>query len=89
MSAARHPRFQRRTTAAALKQQILDFLGDALPAGWVKQPLEQAGAPAAADILIISPRGHCHFLFVRAPADRWWDGGPHSVPAEGMTAEAL
>src|SRR3546814_13766306 len=43
MSAARHPRFQRRTTAAALKQQILDFLGDALPAGWVKQPLEEIG----------------------------------------------
>ncbi|WP_193370899.1 hypothetical protein [Pelagibius marinus] len=31
---------------------------------------------------MISPRGRCHFLFVRAPADRWWDGGPKSVPAE-------
>src|SRR3546814_15477348 len=57
MSAARHPRFQRPTTAAALKQQILDFLGDALPACWVKQPLVEAGAPAAAALLIISPRG--------------------------------
>src|SRR3546814_9224967 len=61
MSAARHPRFQRRTTAAALKQQILDLLGDALPVGGGKQPLEQAGARGAGDILNSSPRGNCHF----------------------------
>lgn len=89
MPAARQTRYQRRTTAAALKQQILAYLGDALPAGWLSQPLDQAGRASAADILIISPRGRCHFLFVRAPADRWWDGGPRSVPAEGVPTEAL
>jgi hypothetical protein len=88
MPAARHPRFQRRTTAAALKQQILAYLGDALPEGWLSQPLEP-GEANAADILVISPRGRCHFLFVRAPADRWWDGGPRSVPAERFAAEAM
>src|SRR3546814_18022650 len=56
MSAARPPRFQRRTPAAALKQQILDFLGDALTAGWVKTTLAPAGEPAAADIAITPPR---------------------------------
>lgn len=81
------PECRRRTSAAALKQQILDFLGRALPAGWVAQPL-QRGAAAAADILIISPRGRCHFLFVQAPADRWWDGGAHAVPAERFPAAA-
>jgi hypothetical protein len=75
----------RRTTAAALKQQVLGFLAEALPAGWVSQPLQRE-QEAAADILILSPRGRCHFLFVRAPADRWWDGGPHSVAAERFTA---
>src|SRR3546814_13198424 len=57
MSAARHPRFQRRTTAAALKQQILDFLGGALPAGWGTPPLEQAGAPGGAEDPVIHPGG--------------------------------
>jgi len=81
----------RRTTAAALKQQVLGFLAEALPAGWASQPLHhtaQGGSAeaAAADILILSPRGRCHFLFVRAPADRWWDGGARSVPAERFTA---
>ena len=75
----------RRTTAAALKQQILAFLTEALPAGWTVQPLQREPG-AAADILILSPRGRCHFLFVRAPADRWWDGGPRSVPAERFSA---
>jgi len=89
---------QRRTTAAAVKQRALAFLAEVLPQGWMSQPLAPGvgcGAPAtaqtrrsiapscpAADILVISPRGRCHFLFVRAPADRWWDGGPKSVPAE-------
>lgn len=76
---------KRRTTAAALKQQILDYLAAELPAGWAVQPL-QRDQTAAADILIVSPRGRCHFLFVHAPADRWWDGGPHSVPAERFGA---
>jgi hypothetical protein len=89
MQAARQQAFQRRITGGALKQQMLDFLREALPAGWISQPLEPAGRPAAADILIISPRGRCHFLFVRAPADRWWDGGPHSVPAERFPPEAV
>lgn len=89
MEAARTRPSQRRTTAAALKQEILGFLGEVLPRGWISQPLDQAGRPAAADILVISPRGRCHFLFVRAPADRWWDGGPHSVPAEGFPPEAV
>lgn len=89
MEAARSRPSQRRTTAAALKQDILDFLGEALPAGWISQPLDQGGRPAAADILVISPGARCHFLFVRAPADRWWDGGPHSVPAEGFPPEAV
>lgn len=53
-------------------------------AGKSFQPVTVDGRPAA-DILIISPRGRCHFLFVRAPADRWWDGGPRSVPAEKFT----
>lgn len=75
----------RRTTAAVLKQQILGYLATGLPAGWTVQPLQREQA-AAADILIVSPRGRCHFLFVLAPADRWWDGGPHSVPAERFTA---
>lgn len=88
MTPERSLRFQRRTTAAGLKQQILAYLAEALPAGWLSQPLDGAGA-ARADVLIISPRGRCHFLFVRAPADRWWDGGPRSVPAEGVPEEAL
>lgn len=88
MQAARQQAFRRRTTAGGLKQQILDFLGEALPPGWMSQPLEPGGR-AAPDVLIISPRGRCHFLFVRAPSDRWWDGGPHSVPAEGFAPEAV
>ena len=93
--ATQHRQDRRRITAAALTKQTLDYLVDALPAGWISQPLAAgtvgtagtAGTtvPAAAgDILIISPRGRCHFLFVRAPADRWWDGGPHRVPAEAF-----
>lgn len=78
----------RRTTAAALKQQILAFLAEALPAGWTSQPLEPAGGAPVPDILVISPQGRCHFLFVRAPADRWWDGGPRAVPAEPFAVEA-
>src|SRR3546814_4647208 len=54
MEAATSRPFQRRTTAAALKQEILDFLGEALPAGWISQPLDQGGRPAAADILVRS-----------------------------------
>lgn len=90
---------RRRTTAAVLKQQAMAFLEEALPQGWISQPLapgvacrgadvgqapRQAGRMPcpSADILVISPRGRCHFLLVRAPADRWWDGGPRSVPAE-------
>lgn len=80
---------KRRTTAPALKQQILAFLGEALPAGWTSQPLEPTKGAPAADILVISPQGRCHFLFVRAPADRWWDGGPRSAPAEAFAAEAV
>lgn len=79
---------QRRTTAAALKQQILAFLAETLPAGWTSQPLEPAGGTPVPDILVISPQGRCHFLFVRAPADRWWDGGPRSAPAESFAVEA-
>lgn len=82
------PAARRRITATALKQQILDFLSEALPAGWTSQPLDQSGE-AAADILLLSPRGRCHFLFVRAPADRWWDGGAHSVPAERLSPAAI
>lgn len=82
------PTAQRRITAAALKQQILALLAEALPAEWISQPLDPQGGPSA-DILIISPRGRCHFLFVRAPADRWWDGGAHSVPAERLSPEVV
>lgn len=89
MQAATHRALRRRITAAGLKQQMLDFLGEALPAGWVSQPLAADERPAGADILIISPRGRCHFLFVRAPADRWWDGGPRSVPAERFAPDAV
>ncbi|GAB4357149.1 MAG: hypothetical protein Kow00114_08540 [Kiloniellaceae bacterium] len=83
-----HRAHRRRITAGAVKQQTLAYLAAALPAGWISQPLAaDAAMPAAAgDILIISPRGRCHFLFVRAPADRWWDGGPHRVPAEAFSA---
>ena len=83
---------RRRTTAALLKQQSLAYLAAALPPGWTSQPLSPArrprakGTAASADILLISPRGRCHFLFGRAPADRWWDGGPRCVPAEKITA---
>lgn len=78
---------RRRTTAAALKGAASAFLGEALPAGWVSQVLAPGRtAGAAGDILVISPRGRCHFLFVRAPADRWWDGAAYSVPAEKITA---
>ena len=78
---------RRRTTAAALKGATAAFLSEALPPGWVCQPLAPGSeAGKAGDILVISPRGRCHFLFVRAPADRWWDGGGHSVPAERLTA---
>lgn len=86
---------RRRTSAAALRERILALLADSLPEGWISQPLAparagHAGRPRqaaaasapAADILVISPRGRCHFLFVRAPADRWWDGELHLVPAE-------
>ncbi len=52
------------------------------------RPTLADGRPLA-DILIISPRGRCHFLFVRAPADRWWDGGPRSVPAEKFTEREI
>ena len=85
--ATHHRATRRRITAAAVKQQTLAYRADALPAGWISQPLaEDAAIPAAAgDILIISPRGRCHFLFVRAPADRWWDGGPHRVAAEAFS----
>jgi hypothetical protein len=87
---AEHPqRFspRRRVTAAALKQATARFLQAALPPGWSSQPLAPpAPGTAAADLLVISPRGRCHFLFVRAPADRWWDSGPHAVPAEQLTA---
>jgi|GEM_PF-3882769 len=82
---------KRRMTAALLKQRSLAYLSAALPAGWTSQPLSPApgrrggGRAAAADILVISPRGRCHFLFVRAPADRWWDGGPRSVAAEKIS----
>lgn len=78
---------RRRTTAAALKGATAAFLREALAPGWVCQPLgpgHEAGG--AGDILVISPRGRCHFLFVRAPADRWWDGADYSVPAERLTA---
>jgi hypothetical protein len=100
MTTASQRPVRRRTTAAALKLEILAFLAEALPEGWVCQPLaardpgpgsarpgsaRSGGRAAAADILIISPRGRCHFLFVHAPADRWWDGGPRSVPAEAFT----
>jgi hypothetical protein len=102
MQAVNGQAVQRRTTAAALKQQATAFLAEALPEGWISQPLLPlgsgpaaegratirplaAGGGAEADILIISPRGHCHFLFVKAPADRWWDGGPRSAPAETIT----
>ncbi|MGF1594783.1 MAG: hypothetical protein ACFCUW_15995 [Kiloniellaceae bacterium] len=96
MTTAPQRALRRRTTAAALKLEILAYLAEALPAGWIGQPLAApdpgpgsgrpaAAGAAAADILVISPRGRCHFLFVRAPADRWWDGGPRSVPAESFT----
>lgn len=87
----RDHRGRRRTTAASLRHQILRYLVSALPDGWISQPLVPGDALAdavpesherAGDILLISPRGRCHFLFVRAPADRWWDGGLHQVPAE-------
>ncbi|WP_340118013.1 hypothetical protein [Pelagibius sp. 7325] len=91
--ATQHRPAGRRTTAEALKQQVLAVLAEVLPAGWISQPLAggegnptSAGEAGAGDILIISPRGHCHFLFVRAPADRWWDGGPRSVAAEVFSA---
>lgn len=97
--AAKHRPERRRTTAAALTQQVLAFLADGLPDGWISQSLPSqgkaggaasAGGPGSAgDILIISPRGRCHFLFVRAPEDRGWDGGPRSVAAETFSeAEA-
>ena len=86
MQADLRPSPARRTTAAALKQQVLAYLDAALPPGWISQPLNRQGPTPAADVLIISPRGRCHFLFVHAPADRWWDGGPHSVPAERFPA---
>jgi len=77
---------RRRVTAATLKQATARFLESALPSGWTSLPLAPSGrGQAAADLLVISPRGRCHFLLVRAPADRWWDGGPHSVPAEKLT----
>lgn len=77
----------RRTTAAALKQAASAFLSEALPPGWTIQTLVpgHAGLPGV-DILVISPRGRCHFLFVRAPAERWWDGGLHCAAAEKITA---
>jgi hypothetical protein len=91
---------RRRVTRAALKQQVLDFLVEALPEGWISQPLASgpvrgpapggAGGRAAigaGDGLVISPRGRCHFLFLRAPADRWWDGDLRTVPAEAFSAK--
>lgn len=86
---------QRRTTAALLKQQILSYLTTTLPSDWTCQPLSPAPRPrggtesarsgASADVLVISPRGRCHFLFIRAPADRWWDGGLRQVAAEEIS----
>ncbi len=37
------------------------------------------------DVVIISPAGRCHFLFAKAPADRWWDGDLRRVAAEPLT----
>jgi hypothetical protein len=87
MQTARHE-WRRRTTAAALKQQMAAWLEAALPEGWSCQLLAAEGT-AVADLLVISPRGRCHFLFVRAPADRWWDGGPRSVAAEPFSESDL
>lgn len=63
-----------------------------LPAGWHLQVMPVAGSvgdvdeKAQPDILVISPAGRCHFLFAKAPEDRWWDGDIRRVPAEPLTA---
>ncbi len=80
----------RRTTAAAVRHQINAMLGECLPDGWIVQAIaprsEKPGvaAGAQADILVISPRGRCFFLLVKAPADRWWDGDIRRVSAEPL-----
>ena len=81
----------RRTTAGALRAQVGRMLVGRLPEGWEYQMIQESGASAArgeracADILVVSPRGRCHFFFAKAPADRWWDGDVRRVPAEPLT----
>lgn len=82
----------RRTNAAVLRGQVREMLLNRLPAGWHLQVMPAAGSvsdvdeKAHPDILVISPAGRCHFLFTKAPEDRWWDGDIRRVPAEPLTA---
>ena len=82
----------RRRTAAALRRQIDEVLRSRLPEGWSHQmmpasvPAGESGAAPKPDVLVISPSGRCHFLFAKAPEDRWWDGDIRRVPAEPVTA---
>lgn len=81
----------RRVNAATLRRRLSQMLADRLPADWDHQvmPVGDAGrgegAKAKADVLVISPGGKCHFLFAKAPEDRWWDGDLRRVAAETLT----
>lgn len=82
----------RRVNAATLRRRLGQMLADRLPDAWDHQMMPAQGgdrgngARAQADFLIISPGGRCHFLFAKAPEDRWWDGDLRRVAAEAPTA---
>lgn len=46
---------------------------------------DMGGENGKPDVVVISPAGRCHFLFAKAPADRWWDGDLRRVAAEPLT----
>ncbi len=81
----------RRLNACLLRSLIGRMLKNGLPQGWTHQMIASADAYGTAqeneqpDIVIISPSGRCHFLFAKAPADRWWDGDIHRVAAEALS----
>lgn len=81
----------RRVNAGLLRSLIGRMLKTRLPPGWTHQMISGAGArdvggeSGKPDVVVISPAGRCHFLFAKAPADRWWDGDLRCVAAEPLT----
>lgn len=89
--AGEEPASGRRLNAGLLRSLIGRMLKAQLPPGWIHQMISNTGARDVSsengqpDVVVISPAGRCHFLFAKAPADRWWDGGLRRVAAEPLT----